>query len=265
MLGKHERRLAWALTTMAALVAISPLRAATLDDIRHRGFLVVATQDNMPPFEYATARGVIGYDNELLIGLREASGLKIHHEVTSLCDVVAGVGSGKYDVAVTALVARPDDPAIEFSAPVAESSLAYVARRDNNSIHQASDLQGRTVGVQKCSGLASEAQAQVGGSGSVHTGKVVEFDSVASAYEDLVAGRIDAIVGTSASLGLMARETSGLFQTGPLAKTNVRIVWAVRKGNQALLDLLNDYIGRLRSTGALARLQFKYDLLGNGT
>lgn len=265
MIAKHERRLAWAVTTIAALVAISPLRAVTLDDIRQRGFLIVATQDNMPPFEYATARGVIGYDNELLIGLRESSGLKIHHEVGSLCDVVAGVRSGKYDVAVTALVARRNDPSVDYSAPVAESSLAYLARQDNASIHQASDLHGRTVGVQKCSGLAADAQVQAGGSGGAHAGKVVEFDSVASAYQDLVAGRIDAIVGTGASLGLMARETSGLFQTGPLGKTNVPIVWAVRKGNPALLDLLNDYIGRLRSTGGLARLQFKYDLLGNGT
>ena len=96
-------------------------------------------------------------------------------------------------------------------------------------------------------------------------GNVVEFASVASAYQELVAGRIDAVVGTRASLGQIARETSGLFEIGPLAKTNVQIVWAVRKGNDALLDLLNDYIGRLRGTGALARLQFKYDLLGNGT
>jgi len=264
-ISTHKRCLAWAVATLAALVAVSSLRAATLDEIRQRGFLIVATQDNMPPFEYATARGVIGYDNELLIGLREASGLKIHHEVTSLCDVVAGVASGKYDVAVTALVARPGDESIAFSAPVAESSLAYLARRDNASIHQAGDLHGRTVGVQKCAGLTQDASAQVAANTGARPGNVVEFASVASAYQELVAGRIDAVVGTRASLGQIARETSGLFEIGPLAKTNVQIVWAVRKGNDALLDLLNDYIGRLRGTGALARLQFKYDLLGNGT
>src|SRR4051794_10856192 len=98
----HKRHLASAVAMLVALLSVSSPRATTLEEIKERGFLVVATQDNMPPFEYATARGVIGYDNELLIGLREASGLKIHHEVASLCDVVAGVASGKYDVAVTA-------------------------------------------------------------------------------------------------------------------------------------------------------------------
>lgn len=261
----RKRRLAWPFAALAALVVISSLRAATLEDIKQRGFLVVATQDDMPPFEYATARGVIGYDNELLFGLREATGLKIQHEVGSLCDVVAGVASGKYDAAVTALVARPSDESITFSDPVAETSLSFLARQDNASIRQASDLHGKTVGVQKCSGLAADASVEVAANADARAGNVIEFDGLASAYQALVVGRIDAVVGTRASLGLMARETSGLFQTGPIAKTHVRIAWAVRQGNQALLDLLNDYIARLRSTGTLTRLQFKYDLLGDGT
>jgi polar amino acid transport system substrate-binding protein len=261
----RKSRLVWAIASLAVLAAVSSSGAATLEEIRARGFLVVVTQDDMPPFEYATARGVIGYDNELLIGLREATGLKIHHEVTSLCGVVAGIASGQYDVAVTALVARPGAGSVIFTAPVAETSVAYLARQDNASIQQAEDLRGRTVGVQKCSGLAAEASVQVGGQGSTGAGSVVQFDSLANAYQEVVAGRIDAVIGTSASLGLMARETSGLFRMGSFTKKNVQIVWGVRKGNEALVELLNTYIVHLRTTGELARLQYKYDLLGSGT
>ena len=258
------RRVALVAATLCALPPVG--RAATLEEIRERGYLVVATQDNLPPFEYSTSRGVIGYDNELLIGLREASGLKIRHEVAPLCDVLAGVASGKYDVAATALPVEPHPPpAIVFTAPVAVTSTAYIVRKDNDAIRNADDLRGKAIGVQKCSGLAAASLRASRHSVSRPAGRIIEFDSYADAYQDLVAGRIDAIVGTGASLGAMARETSGLLHSGVIGAGSLRIAWGVQKDNRDLLHFLNAHLAQQRASGTLARLQLKYDLLGNGS
>jgi polar amino acid transport system substrate-binding protein len=263
------RRLAALITLGAACAALANAPgAATLDQIKQRGYMVVATQDNLPPFEYETSRGVIGYDNELLLGLRQISGLKIRQEVVPLCAIVPGLASGKYDVAVTALAVTPAQALrVSFTTPVADTTLSYIKRKDDRSIARPRDLQGKTVGIQKCSGFAASLSSAAfpGTKHGTRPGKVVEYDSHAEAYEDLVRGRLDAVLGNGASLARMARETSGLFETGTVTSTNVHVAWAVEKGNRSLLEFLNDYIARQRTNGALSRLQLKYDLLGNGS
>ena len=247
-----------------ALATFATAQASTLEQIRQRGYMVVATQEDFPPFEYRTSRGVIGFDNELLLGLRTASGLEIRHKTGTLCEILAGVASGKYDVAATA-VAMPQVhlKQLRFTRAIADLPMAYVKRQDDQSIVDATDLAKQTVGVLRCSAAAAtlaQSRTTLERSGT-RLGDVIEYDNLAEAYQDLVSGHIRAVINNRASVSEIVRETSGLLEAGTLLGPKMQMAWAVQKRNDSVLAFINTYLERQRASGSLTRLRLKYGLL----
>ena len=65
-------RRALLIAALAAAGLISSFAcAATLDEIKKRGYLVVVTEDDFRPFEYIQDGKPVGYDNELIEKLRK--------------------------------------------------------------------------------------------------------------------------------------------------------------------------------------------------
>ena len=55
--------------------------AATLDEIKKRGYLVVVTEDDFRPFEYIQDGKPVGYDNELIEKLRKFLPFEVKQEM----------------------------------------------------------------------------------------------------------------------------------------------------------------------------------------
>jgi polar amino acid transport system substrate-binding protein len=74
-----------ALGLLAAPLAVPLLggvaAAATLDEIKKRGYLVVATEDDYRPFEFVKDGKPTGFDNELLEDLRKFAPFQIKQEI----------------------------------------------------------------------------------------------------------------------------------------------------------------------------------------
>ena len=56
---------------------ISSASAASLEEIKKRGYMVVATEDDYPPFEYVVNGKPMGYDHALLAILRKSAPFEI--------------------------------------------------------------------------------------------------------------------------------------------------------------------------------------------
>ena len=104
--GSLSRR--HALGLLAAPLAVSALggaaAAATLDEIKKRGYLIVATEDDFRPFEFVKDGKPTGFDNELLDDLRKFAPFEVKQEIIPWTGLLAGVSTGKYDVAMTAAI-----------------------------------------------------------------------------------------------------------------------------------------------------------------
>src|SRR5258706_13991166 len=78
--------------------------AASLEEIKKRGYMVVATEDDYPPFEYVGNGKPMGYDHALLAILRKFAGFEVRQEILPWQGILPGVASGRYDAAITAAV-----------------------------------------------------------------------------------------------------------------------------------------------------------------
>ena len=75
-----------------------------LDEIKKRGYLIVATEDDFRPFEFVKDGKPTGFDNELVDELRKYAPFEIKQEILPWTGLLAGVSTGKYDVAITAAI-----------------------------------------------------------------------------------------------------------------------------------------------------------------
>ncbi|WP_223257372.1 transporter substrate-binding domain-containing protein [Phormidesmis priestleyi] len=232
-----------------------------LNQIKKRGYLVVATEDDYPPFEFLVNGKPTGFDHELLDRLRKVVPFEIRQEILPWQGILPGVAEGKYDVALTA-VGITDERAklLDFTGPIAESTIAYIKRKDDTSIKTLSDLSGKVLGIQQ-GGVSFAAipdlEAKLKQQGGA-IGQVKQYRGFAEAYQDLLNGRLDAVLHNIVSLSVLVNEKPAIFELGKRVSRKSYAGWAVKKGNQALLDLLNHFLTSLREQGELKPLQEKW-------
>src|SRR5579862_6193936 len=200
MTKAHPYPYPWHIVLLAAAAAAlifmltTASRAATLAEIKQRGYMVVVTEDDFRPFEFIEDGKPVGYDNELVEKLRKFVPFEIKQQIIPWTGLLAGVSTGKYDIAITAaIITKERTESLDFSLPIADATHYYVKRKGDTSIASIKDLNGKTVGVQAGSALLArlpELETMLKKDGG-KLGKVVEYTSYPEAYQDLALERTD--------------------------------------------------------------------------
>jgi polar amino acid transport system substrate-binding protein len=235
--------------------------AASLDEIKKRGYMVVATEDDYPPFEAVVNGKPVGYDHALLALLKKQAGFEIRQEILPWQGILPGVASGKYDSAVTAAVITDERAkSLDFTMPIAESTMAYVTRTGDDRIKSIKDLSGMTLGVQQ-GGASFQAipalEAELEKTGG-KLGSVVQYGNFSEAYQDLLNKRLDAVINNIVSLSTLVAEKPKQFTLGERVGDKSYAAWAVQKGNSSLLQFLNAFLAKEKSGGDFKSLQAEY-------
>src|SRR5580700_9097578 len=245
----------------AALAVPAAANAATLAEIKKRGYMAVATEDDFRPFEFTVDGKPTGYDQELLEAFRKKTGFEVRQDIIPWTGILPGVTTGKYDAAWTAvLVTQERMKTLDYCAPVAESVDYYLKRKGDKSIQGIKDLSGKTVGVESGSAmlkLLPQLDDMLKTSGG-QLGKVVQYQGYPEAYQDLALGRIDYVVNVWLSLQTIAKEKPDTFEVGQAVSQPTFIAWPVLKGNDGLRDLINKFLLGARKDGTMYALQKKY-------
>ena len=262
--GAVSRRLLLVLLTAqlaVPLLTTGKAHAATLEEIKKRGFLTVATEDDFRPFEFVKDGKPTGFDNELVEDLRKYAPFEIRQEILPWTGILAGVSTGKYDVAITAaIITKERKQSLDFTSPIADATHYYVKRKGDTKISSVKDLSGKTVGVQAGSALLarlSELDGMLKKDGG-SLGKIVEYTSYPEAYQDLALGRTDYVVNTVINLKTLVAEKPGAFELGQAVSGKSFPAWAVAKGNTELLAFFNEFIAKEKASGRFAELQKKW-------
>jgi polar amino acid transport system substrate-binding protein len=244
-----------------SLIGTSLALGATIEEIKKRGYMVVATEDDYPPFEAVVNGKPVGYDHSLLALLRQQAGFEIRQEILPWQGILPGVASGKYDAAVTAAVVTDERAkSLDFTMPISESTMAYVKRTGDDRIKSIKDLSGMTLGVQQ--GGASfqvlpDLESELKKTGG-KLGQIVQYGNFSEAYQDLVNKRLDAVIHNIVSLSTLTAEKGKQFELGQRVGDKSYAAWVVQKGNAGLRDFLNAFLTQQKANGTFKKLQTEH-------
>lgn len=248
-------------TSLLAATAFGTASAASLEEIQERGYIMVVTEDDFKPFEFIENGEPTGFDNEMIAALREYTALEIRQEIIPWPGILAGVTSGKYDIAITAvLITKERDLSLDFTQPIADATHYYVKRAGDDSINSVADLDGKTIGVQTGSALLSrlpELQAMLDETGGT-LGEIREYSSYPEAYQDLALKRTDFVVNTVINLKALVDTRPDVFALGQAVSGPSYPGWAVKSGNSELLEFMNEFLEAKKADGTMPALQEKW-------
>jgi polar amino acid transport system substrate-binding protein len=255
-----RRLMIGALAGLFVLPMLGRANAVTMEEIKKRG-LIVATEDDFRPFEFVKDGKPTGFDNEMLDDLRKYAPFEIKQEILPWTGILAGVSTGKYDVAITAaIVTKERKKSLDFTSPIADTTHYYVKRKDDKLITSIKDLSGKTVGVQAGSALLArlpELNGMLEKDGG-KLGKIVEYTSYPEAYQDLALGRVDYVVNTIINLKTLVAEKPKVFEIGQAVSGKSFPAWAVGKDSPELVAFLDEFIAKQKASGRFAELQQKW-------
>lgn len=218
--------------------------------------IVVATNPTWPPLEFLDDnKNIIGYDVDMMKAIGKEVGVEVEMRMVAWDGIFAGVAAGNYDVIASGVTITPErQRAFEFSKPYYDVQQIVVVKKGDSASGFA-DLKGRVVGGQI--GTTGVFVAQKSGVDM----DLREYDDVGLAMQDLLNGRIDAVICDSPVALYYANQKEGFTDHLSVAfrtEATESFGFVVRKGRKDLVELLNKGIDAVRANGVEAQLIRKW-------
>lgn len=217
--------------------------ARTLDEIKKDGKIRIGVFSDKNPFGYVDSNGEVqGYDVEFakrigkdLLGSEDA----VEFVYVEAASRVEYLKSGKVDIILANFTVTDErKEAVDFALPYMKVALGVVSP-DDALITDADQLEGKDIIVVK--GTTAEAYF----SETYPDLNLVKYDEYQEAYDALLDGRGDAFATDNTEALAWSNQNKG-FTTGIESIGNIdTIAPAVQKGNNELLNWINDEIKSL--------------------
>lgn len=215
-------------------------KARSLDEIKKSGKIKIAVFSDKAPFGYVDKDGKYqGYD--VYFAEQLAKDLGVEPEYTSV-DPAARVDvltSNKVDLVLANFTVTEERKGkVDFAKPYMKVALGVVSPQ-NAPITDVGQLDGKTLIIAK--GTTAETWFEK----NAPNVKLQKYDQYADAYNALLDGRGDAFSTDNTEVLAWAKANKG-FKVGiTRLGDDDTIAPAVQKGNQELLDFVNDEIVKL--------------------
>jgi formate hydrogenlyase transcriptional activator len=230
---------------LACSVVLTPLRAGQSSA---KPPLVVLGNDDFAPLSYLERGEPKGLDVDVARAVAAAMGRGLRVELMDWGLARERVLRGEADALMDLSVGDERSAQWDFTEEIFERQFTLFVRRDEVAIRGVDDLDGRRVGAAR-GGLAFEFLQARGGI------TLVSFSNYAEALSLLQTEKVDAVAGDQWVLAhaIQRRVISGITAAGePFLVRPTG--FGLRKGNNALVDEMNQAIAALRADGTLARI-----------
>jgi cystine transport system substrate-binding protein len=238
-----------------ALLTALPAGAGDLAAVKQHGVLRIGCEGTYSPFCYQDEQGnLVGFDVDVAKAVAGKIGVKPEFTPSKWEGILAALNSDRFD-AVFNQVTISDErkKAYEFSQPYTYSGLQILVRKDRvKDIKSPDDLAGKKVGV--LLGTNHEQWLRD------HTPKadIRTYEDDASRNQDLLVGRIDAILNDRLIVGSVEKIYGGqILATGPMV-SDTRQAAAVKKGNKDLVAAIDKALADLTADGTMKTISEKW-------
>ena len=218
------------------------------------GVLTVGTNAEFPPFEYVGDDGQPdGFDIALIKAVGEKLGVEVVVENMEFDSLVSSIGS-KIDVAIAGMtVTEERQQSVDFSEPY-YNAVQHVLVPKDSPIATYDDLVGKTIGCQL--GTTGDFLIE-----EIEGATAQQYNKGVDAVNDLVNGRLDAVIIDSNPAGVFASNYPDQIQglNGEDFGFGIEeYAIAMPKGDKALKEAIDVAITTLKEDGTFDKLVDEY-------
>lgn len=215
--------------------------------------ITMGTNATFPPFEFiggANGDEVVGFDVDIAKEIAKRAGKNLVIEDTEFDSLLPALQSNKVDFVIAGMTITPERAqSVDFSDPYYEATQVVITHADDNRFKTTADLQNVAVAVQL--GTTGEEVAKS------YTNDIVAFNSGFEATSELLARRVDVVIIDEEPAKNYVRRQEGLKIIGMNFDPEYYGI-AVKKGNEELLNIINDTLAGLKRTDEYDRLIEKH-------
>ncbi|MGF6969347.1 lysine/arginine/ornithine transport system substrate-binding protein [Paraburkholderia sp. WC7.3g] len=255
-------------TLLLAFIATSLSTSASAQDPKELRFGV---DSSYPPFESKSPDGrLVGFDIDLGNEICARMKVKCVWVENSFDGIIAALQARKFDAINSSLSKNAQRAAIiDFTDKLYAPIEKLVVKGGSGLAPTVESLKGKRVGVLQGSTQETYARKYWGGKGV----DIVSYPTQDQAWADLVSGRLDAVFafGPQAEGGFLKTDQgrSYGFAGGPEIRDAAifgnGVCIGVRKGDEVLVNAINNAIDAIRKDGTydrIAKKYFTYDVYG---
>ncbi len=234
-------------------VSCSKKEKAAEDAVR---VITIASDATWPPMEFVNEnKEIVGFNVDLMKAAAEAGGYKIEIQNTAWDGIFAGLANGAYDAVCSSVtITEERKKTMDFSIPYVNAGQVLVVEKSNNTDTTLAGMKGKEVG------------AQIGTTGAIEIsnteGVVLKtYDEIGLAIADLANGRISGVVADgpiAADFVLQNDEYKDSLKIVGEPFTEEFYGVAIKKGNQEVLDIINNGLKMVLESDKIEELKDKW-------
>ena len=240
---------------LALALTMAVMTLAACGKTEAKDAIVFGTNAEFPPFEYVTAKGLIGeYDGiDIAIVDQIAKDLETEVKISNMefDSLLIALANGQIDAAISGMtITEERKQSVNFTIPYYTATQVMIVREDSD-IAKAADMEGKNIAV--IQGYTGEiCIADMGY-------EYISFKKGPDAIMELVNGKADVVVIDSATAVKYVSDNEGLKVVEDLeAFASEEYGIAVAKENTELLEKLNTSIQKMLDEGKIDEWNAKY-------
>ncbi|MEE0699652.1 MAG: ABC transporter substrate-binding protein [Bacilli bacterium] len=213
--------------------------------------LVMVTEAGFAPYEYYEGGKIVGVDVAIGKEIAKAMGKKLEVKDVAFDFVINEVKSGKADFgAAGTSITEERKKEIDFTIEYAVSDQVVVVRKDSN-INTFDDIKNKTITVQL--GTVADQYAEE----NFKNAKLIKHKKYLSAAQDVKSNKADCIIMDALPAKELVKENEDLrILDGILFQDKYGMI--VKKGNQELLNKINEVLQRLIDENKIEEYVIEY-------
>lgn len=248
-------RLASILSLLLFMVPVAG-HADQLSKVKSAQVLVVANTQGHAPWDFLDEKNTLtGLGVELVREVAKRMGVaKVEFKPARFADLIPGVQSGRFDLAVAGHTITPArQKIVDFSAPYMAVGTSIFVRKGDKRFTKLSDMEGKAIGVLAGS-IQEKYLAKEFGPGKV---KVKTYENPTQALTDLSFARVDGVIYSDDAGSYIAGKKNLAVERGLQVNQEVNAM-VFRKGEKPFGDALNKALGSIIKDGTYAKMSRKW-------
>ncbi|MBI9051485.1 MAG: transporter substrate-binding domain-containing protein [Anaerolineaceae bacterium] len=215
--------------------------------------ITVGFDDSFPPHEYLQNGEATGYNIDIMRAVADAIGYNVEFSAKPWNEIVTDLNNGEIDILSGMFISDARKESYTFSTPHSFVSAGLFSKQNQN-IHSLNDLIGKSVLVQQDDIMDDYLKEQALNIDILHT------ENPAEAINELIKDQADAALLSSIAQGeyFISQYDDVQIDINSIDESPRKYAFAALKENQAIIDLFNSGLIKIKSSGEFDAINAKW-------